>query len=229
MNRNALHLFFFSASGIIILTIIYLTGFLLPLLIKESVWRPAVTSYYRIEPSAGVLSDLNGSIFYFRTLLIVVLFACFHDFAPNLLKVFSTISLIFVALCAALHTLSFTGQFAIRNFNINACDNECLLYYIHSLLDNYITSVNVMALTVFFGLAELFLIPVFSKSNRIEKMIRLTLLIAGIFNLLSALLFILDKESISALCLLLSLIIFVIFLVYCIEFFKRFKSAGYGK
>jgi hypothetical protein len=230
VNRNTQQLGYLSARGIIILTIIYLIVLLLPLVTsQESGWRPAVTSYYRIEPSGGFLSDFNGSIFYFRTLLIVILFACLHDFAPNLPKVFSTISLIFVALFAALHTLSFTGQFAIRNFNINACDNECLLYYIHSLFDNYITSVNVMAFNVFSGLAELFLMPVFSKSIKIERKIRFTLLIAGTLNLLSALMFVLNNESLSVSCMLFSLIIFITFLLYYIEVLKRFKSTVNGE
>jgi len=86
-----------------------------------------------------------------------------------------------------------------------------------------------MALTVFFGLAELFLIPVFSKSNKIEKKIRLTLLIAGIFNLLSALMFILYKEGISASCMLFSLIIFITFLLFNLKFFGQFKSQGYER
>ncbi len=228
MNRNALHLFFFSASGIIILTIIYLIGILLPLITgQENEWRPAVTSYYRIETSGGFLSDFDGFVFYLRTLLMIVLFAGFLDYAKNSMKVFTVIAFSFIVLSAVLHTISYIGQFAIRNFNINACDNECLLYYTHSLLDNYITSVNIMALTVFVGLAELFIVPAFPKTNNLEKYIRLTVFITGIFNLLCALMFVLDKEGISVTCMLFGFLFLIIFLILCIKLFKRSKSQGY--
>jgi hypothetical protein len=228
MNRNTKRLGYFSASGIIILTTLYLILLFLPLLIKqEPEWRPAITSYYRIETSGCFLSDFIGLIFYLRTLLMIVLFAGFLDYAGNSMKVFMVIAFSFIILSAALHTLSYIGQFAVRNFNINACDNECLLYNTHSLLDNYITLVNVMALTVFVGLAELFLIPVFSKTNKIEKTIRLTLIIAGTFNLLSALMFILKQDGISAFFMFFSLIFFTVFLILYIKFFGQFKSQGY--
>ena len=86
-----------------------------------------------------------------------------------------------------------------------------------------------MAFNVFSGLAELFLIPVFSKSNKIEKKIRFTLLIAGTLNLLSALMFVLNNESLSVSCMLFSLIIFITFLLYYIEVLKRFKSTVNGE
>jgi hypothetical protein len=39
--------------------------------------------------------------------------------------------------------------------------------------------------------------------------------------------FILDKEGISASCMLFSLLFLNIFIILCIKFFKRFKSQGY--
>jgi len=124
MNRNTLQLFYFSTRGIIILTIIYIVGLILPLITEqEHEWRPAITSYYIIDSSRNYLSDFSGLIFYLRTLLMIVLFACFHDYAPNSLKVFSVISLSFIALYVVLHTIGYIGQFTIRDFNNNACDN----------------------------------------------------------------------------------------------------------
>jgi len=87
--------------------------------------------------------------------------------------------------------------------------------------------VYVMGATVFMGLAQLFLIPVFSKSNKIEKNIRLTLFITGIFNLLCALMFVLDNEGISVTCMLFGILFLIIFLILCIKLFKRSKSQGY--
>jgi hypothetical protein len=225
MNRNALHLFYFSAWGIIILTIIYLIGLILPLIIgQEHEWRPAVTSYYRIETSGGFISDFSGTVFFLVTLLMLLLFACFHDYASNSQKIFSIISLGFIVSSTVLHTLSFIGQFAIRSFNIQACSDECFSYYTFSFLSNFVMYIYVMGATVFMGLAQLFLIPVFSKSNKIEKNIRPTLFITGILNLLCALMFVLDKEGISVTCMLVSILFLIIFLILCIKLFKRPKS-----
>jgi hypothetical protein len=228
MNRNTQRLGYFSALGIIILTTLYLILLFLPLLIKqEPEWRPAITSYYTIDSSRDLISDFTGLIFFLRTLLMIILFACFLYYPNNSMKIFILIAFSFILVSAVLHTFSYIGQFAIRDLNIYACDNECLLYYTHSLLDNYITSVNVIALTIFVGLAELFLIPVFSKTSKIGKNIRLTLIITSIFNLLSALMYILRKEGISASFMLFSLIFFIVFLLLCIKFFGQFKSQGY--
>jgi len=228
MNRNTLRIGHFSAWGIIILTIIYLIGLILPLIIgHEPEWRPAITSYYRIETSDGFISDFNGAVFFLVIPLILLLFACFHDYSPRPMKIFTGISLSLIVSSTILCTLSFIGQFAIRDFNIHTSSDDYILYYTHSIFSNFIISVHVIAVTVFVGLAELFLIPVFSKTNNIEKNIRLTLFFAGIFNLLSALMFILDKEGISASCMLFSLLFLNIFIILCIKFFKRFKSQGY--
>lgn len=228
MNRNTSRLGYFSAWGIIILTVLYLMLLLLPLLIdQEPEWRPAITSYYRIETSDGFLSDLSGFVFYLRTLLMIILFAVFLDYANNSMIVFTVIAFSLIVISAVLHTFSYIGQFAVRDFNINACDNECFLSYTYSLLDNYITLVNVIALTIFVGLSELFLIPVFSETNKIGKYIRLTLIITIILNLLSALMFFLEKEGISASLMLISFIVFIVFLFLCIKFFGQFKSQVY--
>lgn len=228
MNRNTLRLVYFSGWGIIILTTLYLILLFLPLLIKqETEWRPAITSYFRTETSVGFLYDFDGFVFYLRTLIMIVLFAGFLCYSKDSIKVFTVIAFGFIILSAVLHTFSYIGQFEVRHFNINACDSECGLYYTPSLFDNYITSVNVMALTVFIGLADLFLIPVFSKTNKIENSIRLTLIITSILNLLSALMYILKKEVISASLILIGLIFFIVFLFLCLIFFRRFKSQGY--
>lgn len=227
MNRISIRLAFFSAWGIIILTVLYLMLLLLPLLIdQEPGWRPAITSYYRIETSDGFLSDFSGFVFYLRTLLMIILFASFLDYTRNSMRVFTLIAFSFIVLSALLHTISYPGQFALRNFSIKACDNDCLLYYTRSLLDNYITSVNVIALTIFVGLAELFLIPVFSETNKTGKKIRFILIITCIFNLLSALTYIMKKEAISASFMLCSLIFFMVFLFLCLKFFGQLKSQG---
>ena len=228
MNRNTLRIGYFSSWGIIILTIIYLIGLLLPLIIdQENEWRPAITSYYRIETSGSFLYDFCGFVFFLLTPLILILFNCFHDYASRSVKIFSGITLSLIVSSTVLRTFGYISQFVLRGFNIHAQSEDSLLYHTYSLLDDFSTSVTFIAVTVFWGLAELFIIPLFSKKNNIEKNIRLTLFFAGIFNLLGALGFVLDKEGLSASFILVSLLFFTIFSILCIKFFKRSKSQEY--
>jgi hypothetical protein len=228
MNGNTLRLFYFSARGIIILTILYLILLLLPLLIgQKHEWRPAITSYYGIETSGGFLYDLCGLVLFLLTPLILILFNCFHDYASSSVKIFSSIALCLIVSSTVLRTFSYISQFALRGFNIHAQSKDFLLYHNYSLLDDLSTSVTFMAVTVFWGLAEFFIIPLFSKKNNIEKNMRLTLFIAGIFNLLGALGFVLDKEGLSASFILVSLLFFTIFSILCLKLFKQSKSQEY--
>lgn len=228
MNRNTQLLGYFSSWGTIILTSLFLILLFLPIFIKqESEWRPAITSYYRIETSGGFISDFSRTVFFLVTLLMFLIFSCFHDYSPPPLKIFTGISLSLIVSSTILCTLSYIGQFAIRDFNIHISGDDSILYYTYSIFSNFIISVHIIAVTAFAGLAELILIPVFSKTNNVEKNIRLTIFFAGMFNLLSALMFILNQEAISASCMLFSLLFLIIFLILCIKFFKRFKSQGY--
>jgi hypothetical protein len=228
MNRNTQRLGYFSAQGIIFLTILYLILLLLPPLIgQEPEWRPAITSYYRIETSGGLLYDFCGFVFFLLTPLILILFNCFHDYASRSVKIFTGIALCLIVSSTVLRTFSYISQFVLRGFNIHAQSEDSLLYHTYSLLDDFSTSVTFMAVTVFWGLAEFFIIPLFSKKNNIDKNIRLTLFIAGIFNLFGALGFILDKEVISASFILIGLLFFTIFSILCIKYFKRSKSQEY--
>lgn len=228
MNKYTQKLGYFSAWGILILTTLYIILLFLQLFLnQETEWRPAITSYYRIETSGGFLYDFCGFVFFLLTPLILIIFNCFHDYASRSTRILSGIALSSIILSAVLRTLSYISQFELRAFSIYAQSEETYLDHIYSLFEKISTSVTVMAVTVFMGLAELFIIPVFSGSNKIEKKIRITSFIAGIFNLLGALTFIVKKEGISASFILVSLLFFTIFSILCIIFFSRFKSQVY--
>jgi len=230
MNRNTLRLGSFAARGIIILTILLITGFILQLIIvPDRGWIPAKTSYYTIDTSGSFLADFCGVVYFLQTPLILVLFASLHDYSSGSLKIFSSISLSFIIAFTALRVLSYIVQFAIKKFNIHACDDHCLLYYIHSLFQSSTSAIDVMTMTVFLGLAELFIIPDFSKTNKIEKKIRLTMLIAGIINLTGAMVFILNISGISALIILISYLFFNVGLFLLLKFFRQFKLKEYER
>jgi hypothetical protein len=225
MNRNTLRLGYFSAWGIIILTILLISGFFLQfVIVPEREWVPCKTSYYTIDTSISFLSDFCGVVYFLQTPLILVLFTCFHDYASGSLKIFSGISLSLIISFTALRILNYIVALTIRSINIHACDDDCLIYYIHSIFQSSISAIDVMTMTVFLAMAELFIIPVFSKADKIEKKIRVIMLMAGIVNLISALVFIFNIYGLSALSILISYLFFNSVLFLLLKFFRQFKS-----
>ena len=224
MNRNTFCLGYYSSWGNIILTILLIGGFLMQfIIVPDRVWVDCKTSYYTIDNSHSFLSDFCGVVYFLQTPVILVLFACFNDYAAGSLKIFSRISLSLIICFTLLRTLSYIVELTIKNINYTACKDDCYLYFTHSMFQKSICSVDAMAMTVFLGFAELLIIPVFSKTSKNEKNLRLTLFIAGIINLSGALMYILDKSGIFNICMLFSYIFFTVFTIMLIKFFSHRK------
>jgi hypothetical protein len=225
MNKYTIRLGYLSARANIILTILLIGGFLMQfIIVPDRVWVDCKTSYYTIDNSHSFLSDFCGVVYFLQTPLILVLFACLHDYASGSLKIFSRISLSFIISFAVLRTLSYLAQVTIDNFNFHTGGDDCQIYYTYKLFQNFTYTAYVVSLTVFPGLAQLFIIPVFSRTNKTEKKIRLTMFFAGITNLTGALMFILDKSGILDVCMLVNLILFIMIMILFTKFFRQFKS-----
>jgi hypothetical protein len=225
MSRYSIRTGYLAAWGNIILTILLIAGFLMQfILVPEGVWIDCKTSYYTIDNSHSFLSDFCGFVYFLQTPVMLVLFACLNDYAARSLKIFSGTSLSLIICFTVLRTLSYIVELTIRNINYTACEDDCYLYYAHSMFQKSIYSVDAMSMTVFLGLAELLIIPVFSKSNKIEKNLKLTLFIAGIINLSGALMYILDKSEIFNICMLFSYIFFAVITILLIKFFRQLRS-----
>jgi hypothetical protein len=83
------------------------------------------------------------------------------------------------------------------------------------------------SITVFIGLAELLLIPVFSNKTSNEKNLKIVFLISGILNLLSAVPIKIGIDEKSGLIFLLSQGFLVIVMIICIKFFRQVKIKEY--
>lgn len=225
MNRYSIRPGYLAAWGNIILTILLIAGFLIQfIIVPERGWVDCKTSYYTIDNSHSFLSDFCGVVYFLQTPLMLVLFACFNDYAAGSLKIFSGISLSLIICFTGLRTLSYIAELTIRNINYTACEDDCYLYYAHSMFQKSICSVDAITMTVFLGLAELLIIPVFSKTNKIEKKLRLTLFIAGTINLSGALMYLSDKSEIFNICMLSSYIFFTVITILLIKFFRQLRS-----
>ena len=224
MIKRSYFLGLLSSRGILFLMTFYFIVLLIPLFVPhDDVWKPAVTTYYKIE-TPGFFENLGGYIHFLTSPLILILFACFHDIAPRPQKVFSSIALSLIISSTVLRTLAFTGQIEISHFNINACGNECLSYQTYLLLSGFISSVHLMSVTIFIGLAELLLIPIFSKKTGPEKNLRIVFFISGILNLLSALPLKTYSGERSGVIFLISQLFLIIVMAFCIKFFRQVRT-----
>jgi hypothetical protein len=225
MNNNTLRAGYLSSWGNIILTILLIGGFFLQMVIvPDRGWIDCKTSYYTIDTSRSFLSDFCGFAYFLQTPLILVLFACFNDYSQPSQKIYSGIALSLIIIFTAFCTLSYIVELTIRNINFTACEDDCYLYYAHTMFQKSICSVNAMANAVFLGSAELIIIPVFSKSNKTGKNIRHAMLMAGIFNLAGAIIYVLGISGIFTFCMIFSYIFFNASLIMLIRFFNQSKQ-----
>jgi hypothetical protein len=205
--------------------ILYLITIILPLFIHhDNIWKPAIISYYKIETSHDFIDDFGYYIYFLTAPLILVLFACFHDNAPRSQKIFSLVALSLIISSTVLRTLAFLEQIEINHFNIHACKDDCLLYQFCTVLSNSVFSVYMVSITIFIGLAELLLIPVFTNKTRIEKNLKIVFLISGIMNLLSALPLKTYTGDRSAVFFILSQLFMIIVMAFSMKFFRQIKT-----
>jgi hypothetical protein len=213
-----------SSLGVLFLLTLYLIALFSPLIIpRESVWKSAVTTYYSIKISNSFLDYFVNSVFFSTAPLILILFACFHQIALRSHKIYSLIALSLIISSTVLRTFSFIGQIELSHFNINAFDNEYLSYHIYNSLSSYIFSVHIISVTIFIGLAELLVIPIFPNKTRIENNLRIVFFISGILNLLSAFPFKTSYGDRSGLFFILSQLFMIIAMVFCAKYFRQIK------
>jgi hypothetical protein len=223
MNRHTIRLGYYSAWGILLLMLIHQVAFFLPEIYDpHPVWHDSITSYdYRIVPRTYT-EGFCELIYFLQVPFILILFACFHDYASSPLKILSRISFSIIIIFSVLNTISYLMRLTIVDLVYDEYMNEHMNYFTYAFLTEFCSRVEIFSWTILLGLAMLFLIPVFSKTRIIGKTLQLTLLITGINCLLCALLFILQLDKIFIFCFLLDKLLLVILMVLSIKLFRWF-------
>jgi hypothetical protein len=220
-------IFFFgilTSRAILFLLTLYIIALFSPLILpRESVWKSAVTTYYSIKISNSFLDYFVNCVFFSTAPLILILFACFHQIALRSHKIYSLIALSLIISSTVLRTFSFIGQLELSHFNINAFDNEYLSYHVYNSLNSYIFLVHIISVTIFIGLAEMLVIPLFSNKTRIENNLRIVFFISGILNLLAAFPLKTSYGDRSGVFFIISQLFMIIAMVFCIKYFRQIK------
>lgn len=113
------------------------------------------------------------------------------------------------------------------HLKISGDDNKEMILYILGKLRTVFSGVYWFSVSILTGLAELFLVQVFSKKNTIEKNLRIVFLISGILNLMLAIPFRTDYDEKSGVVLLLSQIFMIVVMIFCIKFFSKAEIIKY--
>jgi hypothetical protein len=117
--------------------------------------------------------------------LYVVLLNSIHELTPADRIILSRNSLSFGLMFAVLSAAYYFVQITAVRFNLSAGQFEGLVQVLQSNPHSAMSAINMLGITLFFGLSSLFVAPVFA-GGRLEKVIRISFLLNGIFLLLGA-------------------------------------------
>ncbi|MFO7538776.1 MAG: hypothetical protein R6X32_12090, partial [Chloroflexota bacterium] len=117
--------------------------------------------------------------------LYVLLLNSIHELTPADKKIFSRNSLSFGLMFAVLSAAHYFVQITAVRFNLSAGQFEGLVQVLQSNPHSAMSAINMLGVTLFFGLSSLFVAPVFTGRG-VEKVIRISFLLNGIFLLLGA-------------------------------------------
>jgi len=112
--------------------------------------------------------------------LFLILANSIHEFAAKDKKVLARLAVYFAILFAAMISINYFVQLSIVRQNLAHGRPEGLQQFVQANPASFITAVNMLGWSLFFGLSCFFLAPVFDGS-RLQKIIRYAFLANGIF------------------------------------------------
>lgn len=115
--------------------------------------------------------------------LFVLLLNSIHDYAPADKKTLTRISLCFGVIFAALIGMHYFVQISAVRLSLIQGNADGLEQFVQGNPYSALAAINVLGMTLFLGLASLFIAPVFA-GRRLEWVIRYAFLLNGIFCLL---------------------------------------------
>ena len=186
MNQTTIKLGFWGAVGsaatFIVFTICFVAISLTPPLF---VWT-GMADFVTYAQGGGrffqYLAQFSMLVF---GVLYVVLLNSIHELASADRKIFSRNSLSFGLMFATLSGANYFVQMTAVRFNVSAGQFDGLTQVLQANPHSAMSAINMLGITLFFGLSSLFAAPVF-VGGRLEKVIRIAFLLNGVFLLLGA-------------------------------------------
>jgi hypothetical protein len=192
MNQTTLKLGYWSAALSAATFIIFSLCFVAIIIVNPLfIWTdyPAYVAYTR--ENNQFFKDLAQFMMLAFGPLFLILLNSIHDYAARDKKVLSRLAIIFGTLFTAMIGLHYFVQVSIVRQNLAQGHPQGLEQFVQANPDSFISAVNMLGWTLFFGLSCFFLAPVFS-GGRLEKTIRYAFLANGLFMILGGVSYILE-------------------------------------
>jgi hypothetical protein len=188
----SIRLGFWSALGIAVLFILFTLCFVAialspPLYTWTNLanYLTYVQSHNQFFPNLARLTMLLfGPLF-------VILLNSIHDYASDETRLLARISLCFGVIFAALTGIHYFVQLSAVRLSIASGATQGLEQLVQANPNSAISAINLLGWSLFLGLSSLFIAPVF-RGSRLEKVIRFSFLLNGIFCLLGGVGYILN-------------------------------------
>lgn len=123
--------------------------------------------------------------------LFLILLNSIHDYAAEDKKVLSRLAIYLGIIFAAMISVNYFVQLSIVRQNLSHGRPQGLEQFIQANPASFITAVNMLGWTLFFGLSCFFLAPLF-HGGKLEKIIRIAFLANGIFMILGGISYIFE-------------------------------------
>ncbi|MDJ0753351.1 MAG: hypothetical protein QNJ45_07525 [Ardenticatenaceae bacterium] len=186
INPNTIKLGYWSALLATLAWIVFTVCFIALVMINPLfTWTNLADYVVYTNQYPSLLPDLARLMVILIGVLYVILFSCIHDLAPAEQKVFTRISLAFALGFAILTGANYFIQISAVRLALIKGTLAGLEQVVQANPYSAISAMNMLGWTVFLGAASLFAAPVFS-GGRLEKVIRVTFLLNGLFCMLSA-------------------------------------------
>jgi hypothetical protein len=186
MNQTTIKLGFWGAVGSAATFIVFTICF-----IAISITQPLFV--WTGMPDFVAYAQGNGRFFQYLAqfsmlvfgVLYVVVLNSIHELAPADKKIFSRNSLSFGLMFAMLSGANYFVQITAVRFNMNTGQFDELTQALQANPHSVMSAINMLGITLFFGLSSLFAAPVFTGGG-LGKVIRIAFLLNGLFLLLGA-------------------------------------------
>ncbi|MCB8983179.1 MAG: hypothetical protein H6659_05105 [Ardenticatenaceae bacterium] len=183
MNQTTITLGFWTAVGSAA-TFIFFTFCFVAILLTAPlfVWTNMADFVTYAQGNGRFLQYLAQASMLLFAVLYVILLNSIHELAPTGKKILSRNSLSFGLIFAALSGINYFLQISTVRFYLGRGEFIGLEQILEANPHSAVSAVNMLGITLFFGLSSLFAAPVFS-GGRLEKIIRLSFWVNG-FSLL---------------------------------------------
>jgi hypothetical protein len=194
-NRLATRLGFWSASLMVVTFVMFTVAFIaIPLTGPLYIWDDLHGYLAYVRSGHTFWQDLARWAMIVFGPLVVILFAALHELAVGELRLLARIGLAFGVIFAALTGINYFVQLSAVRLAVVQDATAGLEQIVQANPISAVAAVNVLGWSIFFGLASLFMAPLFAGS-RLQTFIRVCLILNGVMCLLGGLGYVLDNKA----------------------------------